>query len=102
MSYPFQRGFAATSSGEKTSDVAIDTGSGYLCGIIVRTDGSNVATAILYDSLGASGTKLYEGGSLGNLQSKEPLFTIPIEYNTGLYLDITGTGASAIVYYRSR
>jgi len=94
--------FVAASSGVKTGAVAIDTGGGYLTGVLVNTDGTNPATVILYDSLGASGTKVYQGGCAGATRHLPFAPAIPIKYDTGLYLDISGTGASCLIHYASK
>ena len=89
-------------SGEKTSSVTIDTGSGELRGVCINTDGSNNATVILYDNTAASGTKLWEHVVLGADITGGFFDSFGIEYDTGLYLSISGTGASANVYFASR
>ena len=86
-------------SGEKTSSVLIDTGSGELRGVNINTDGSNNATIILYDNTAASGVKLWEQVVLGADISGGFFDSFGIEYENGIYLSISGTGASANVYY---
>jgi len=90
------------SSGEKTSDGVIVDRRSLLCGVEIITDNSNDATVILYDNASAaSGTKLYEGtcsGAAGAEKSKLVWFDRPVQCLNGIYLDISGTGASAIVY----
>ncbi len=86
------------SSGEKTADTTIVTGRGLLCGVNIITDGVNDATVIIYDNTANSGTKLYEGGCDGAENSKLVWFDRPVQAYNGVRLDISGTGASAIVY----
>jgi hypothetical protein len=88
------------SSGAKTSDGSIITGRTQLCGIEVYTDGSNDAAAILYDNTTASGTvlvyvKVPAANHYGGI-----VYMHPIRCSTGIYLDITGTNASAIIYHK--
>lgn len=90
---------ASNKSGEQTSSVTIDTGSGELRGVNINTDGSNNATVILYDNTAASGTKLWEQVILGTDITGGFFDGFGIEYDTGIYLSISGTGASANVYF---
>jgi len=94
-SYQCEPTGAITASGTVTSDEV------EFCGILVRTDGTNAATVILYDhSTGATGHKLVDltvNGS-DNYGGFAPPFTIPLP--KGAYISITGTGAWAIVYFR--
>ena len=95
--------YYANSSGELVSSQIVNTGVGALVGVNVITNNTNDATCILYDSLGTSGTKLYEHVcDVDKEWGKDFLPTVPIDYTTGLYLSISGTGASAIVYYVDR
>lgn len=86
------------SLGESTADGILHNGPTRLAGVQVITDGTNNATVILYDNTAASGTKVYEGGAVGADLSKLDAFDVPVKCENGLYLDITGTGASCIVY----
>lgn len=90
-----------TSSGEKTSDTAVVAQECFLIGVLVITDGTNDATVILYDDPdSADGTKLWEIVVTGSDNYGGGLFPYPIRASTGIYADLTGTGASVIVYYR--
>jgi hypothetical protein len=89
----------SNSSGEKTSDGVIVAQGSLLCGVNIITDNTNDATVILYDNASAaSGTKLFEGGCDGAEMSKLVWFERPVRAKNGIYLDIGGTGASAIIY----
>jgi len=91
---------AAESSGELTADGAIFAAPCQLAGVNILTDGSNNATVILYDNASAaSGTKVYEGEVVAANLYGGRNFIFPIRCHNGLYLDITGTGASVIVDY---
>lgn len=88
------------SSGEKTSSGAIKASEGFLGGAIVLTDGTNDATVILYDNdNAASGTKLFEVTVAGADNYGGLVLPVPIRFDNGCYLSISGTGASCIVYY---
>jgi hypothetical protein len=87
------------SSGEKTSDTTILTGAGWITGIQLITDGTNDATALLYDNTASSGKKVYEGKVVGANNYGGRNWVFPIKVSIGIRLDISGTGASAIIEY---
>lgn len=87
------------SSGEKTTDAAIVNGKGLLCGIHVITDGTNDATVIVYDNTSAAGTKLFEAVVAGANDAQLFDFSVPVKAQIGIYVDVSGTGASYIVYF---
>lgn len=91
----------ATSSGLKTSDVAIMAMPGRLMGLQVIGDGTNAATAILYDNASAaSGTVLAKVIVDAGLTYEELVIGEEgIVCNNGIYLDIGGTGAEAVIQY---
>jgi len=88
---------ASISSGEKTADAQIVTGNGALSAFEVITDGTNDAKIIIYDNTAASGKVLAEmtvnGGA--HFGGREPKF--PPEFYNGIYVDVSGTGASYII-----
>ena len=93
---------AAESSGEKTADAVIFAAPCILTAIEIIGDGTNDCQAMLYDNASAaSGTKVYEGKVEGTALAHYGgrNWTVPIRCYNGLYLDLTGTGASAIVEY---
>lgn len=92
-------------SGVKTADAGITSGSGEFHGLFVVTDGTNACTVAVYDNTAASGTKLQPtviapaGASYGMGYSWNP----PIPYGTGIYVDITTSGTcSYAVQFRPR
>ncbi len=89
---------SSVSLGEKTADGILHTGKGYLTSLQIITDGTNTATVIIYDGLTAAGVKIFEGSVVGANLSGLYDFTGPITFKVGMYLDITGTGASCIPY----
>ena len=72
--------------------------------LIVQSDGTNDASAILYDALTATSTEVATCAA----SPESPVGVVQvageggIQCGTGLYLAITGTGAKAIVWYRLR
>lgn len=88
------------SSGLKTADAAIKAGPGTLVGFTVLTDGTNTATLILYDNpSAASGTVLGKMIVVGADRFDHIEFSSHRLASTGIYADVTGTGAEYIVYY---
>ncbi len=70
-----------------------------LVAVEIITDGTNTADVIFHDSASAaSGLKLFEGGAPGADRSKFVRFSPPLKADNGVYLTLTGTGASCIVY----
>lgn len=89
----------AVSTGEKTSSELIVTGRCALASVLVITDGTNAATVIIYDSLTAENKKVAEFTVAGATGYGGRNWVFPVGMDTGLYLAISGTGASAIVEY---
>jgi hypothetical protein len=88
----------SASTGYLSSGTLIKTGQCILTGVEAMADGTNVATITVYDNTTNSGKILakfvvgagsYYGGR-GNMY---------IPARKGLYVDISGTGAGAIVDY---
>lgn len=90
------------SSGKHTVSESIFAGKGVIGGVTVRTDGSNDVTVTLYDdSAGADGVILIDLLIPGADKTGGLVFgPIPIYAEVGCYLSLSGTGGSAIVYYR--
>ena len=97
----FGAGFqGAKSSGEKTSDAAVVASGGFLTSVYVITDGSNNAKVIIYDNASAaSGTVLLEMTVIASDQYGGRSWVFPAEFYNGIYVDVTGTGASYIIEY---
>lgn len=89
---------AVQSSGLKEADAAIKASAGFLWGISAFGDGTNTAVAKVYnDPDSADGTLL--GQAQSKVEGDHVWFSPPIAANAGLYLDISGTNADAIVYF---
>lgn len=90
----------STSSGLKSSDAVISARPCRIMSIIAVADGTNQATIDLYDNATAgSGTLLAKIVVDAGLTYE--LFHIDggIAASNGAYLDLTGTGAGAIVHF---
>lgn len=90
------------SSGILDSDQSIRTTAGYLCGVTIDTNGSDNVTVALYPSSAkTAGSELFSMTVTGGDNRGGAVFPKPIAYS-GLYMDITGTGGSAIIYYMAQ
>ena len=88
------------SSGLSTSDRLICTGNCLFHGVEIITDGTNNASVVVYDGTTATGTKLFQGTVIGASLFGGATFENPIETFTGIYVDVSGTGASYITYFK--
>ena len=90
-------------SGELSSSQLVYTGRGAITQVWIHTDGVNDATVTLYDSLSAAGTKITPSivCPAGSIQCAGD-WPIPRSVSTGIYLSLSGTGATAIVEYVPR
>jgi len=89
------------SSGLTTSDRLIATGNCSFHGMEIIS-GASTATVAIYDSITASGTTVGKGvASLAKPWESGPL-PFGVEVFTGIYADVTGTGAAYTVYYRCK
>jgi hypothetical protein len=95
-------GNPATSSGLKSSDAVICARPCKIKSIIALADGTNAATIVLYDNKSAaSGTELVKIVVDAGLTYELFHIDAGVEALNGAYLDLTGTGAAAIVHYES-
>ena len=92
----------------KTEDAAITSGTGYLKGIIVHTDGTNAVTFDVYDNASAaSGSKLFSTLTV-TTSSTDRVRTISFGdneclYVNGIYVNITTAGTVTYdVYFESK
>lgn len=92
--------YPAKSSGSQTADAAIAARTSVLHSAILIADGTNAASIIIYDNpSAASGTVLARisipaGGTYQLFHSMSG-----VEAFTGIYADVTGTGAVYIIHY---
>lgn len=90
---------SSISSGVLNADTLIFTGKNRVNAVTVITDGTNAATVELYDNTTASGTKKIVGKCVGASLVQHYIFENPVVFDTGIYADVTGTGASFIIFY---
>ena len=92
-------GGQSISSGSLTADVAVRATKCYLSGVVVITNGAANASVILYDNATtATGTVLARIDVLSTDLTGGVIFVNPVRALFGIFLDITGAGASTIVY----
>jgi len=86
-------------SGEQTEDALIYGYPCYITGVHIITDGTNNAKVVIYDNTAASGTVRWEQTVIGGDNYGGKSWTFPKKFTHGIYVDVTGTGASYIVEY---
>ena len=83
-------------SGNEATDVAIKATHGIFAKVILTGDGTNLATAVIYDNATtAAGTVVARAAT-----KETAVVDGPVQCANGIYLDIGGTGANAVVLYR--
>ena len=87
------------SSGVKNTDTLLFTGRNRVNALTVLTDGTNAATVDLKDGTTSSGTIKVTGKCVGASLINHIIFENPVLFEDGIYIDLTGTGATCIVYY---
>lgn len=90
---------SSISTGVLSSDTLIFTGRNRINAVTVLTDGTNAATVNLYDARAASGKIAVSIKCLGTALINHITFDNPIIMEDGIYADVTGTGATFIVFY---
>ena len=90
---------SSRSSGVLNSDTLIFTGRQRVNALTVLTDGTNAATVELKDGTTSSGTTKITGKCVGTSLINHILFDNPVIFENGLFADLTGTGATCIVYF---
>ncbi len=89
------------SSGLKDADAAILAVPGKFGGVLIITDGTNPATVVVHDhASAASGTELFSGVVAGASNFGSFFPSKSINARLGIFVNVTGTGAKYIVYYR--
>lgn len=88
------------SSGDIDDSTLIVTGRGILRGIIVTSSDNNSADIEVFDGQDTSGDLLANvkiGG--GNNQTRVVMFTAPVRFVNGLYVDVSGSPNRVVIYY---
>jgi len=88
------------STGLSASGIAV-TGSGRFHGLIIKCDGTNDVTVNVYDNTAASGTQLIPTDSVfdGTIRLNSISISPGVEYSTGLYIKIAGSGTTEIMVF---
>jgi hypothetical protein len=89
----------------QTGDATVITGSGFLYGVMVSTDGTNDVTfnAVYDDSATTSTNRRLFAKDVVFSASKETVtidFRIPIPYNNGVTIDLTTAGTVNYMLYK--
>ena len=90
---------SSISSGVLSADTLLFTGRNRINALTIFTDGTNAATVDLYDNTSAASKIAVKSKCLGTGLINHILFENPVIMENGIYADVTGTGASFIVYY---
>lgn len=92
---------SAKSSDLLVASGAIASGRNYVKGVKILTDGTNAATVTIYDNATAASGKVLYKGTVSGASLAGPLddFTHMVQAENGLYVQLAGTGANAIVYF---
>jgi len=88
---------ANQSSGEITATGLVYTGPVVVKQVHVCTDGTNDATAVLDDSVDGSGTDKLEVQCDAATEKTKHTPPLNIDFIDGVYVTLTGTGASVFV-----
>lgn len=76
------------------------TGACWITGLQVVTNGSNDATITVYDGTSTSGKMIGTYYVPGALYGDRAVWTFPRRADGGIYVTVSGTGASAVIEYR--
>lgn len=90
---------SSISSGVLSTDTLVFTGRNRINAVTVLTDGTNAATVDIRDGTTVSGTIKITGKCVGASLINHIIFENPVVVENGIYVDLTGTGATCIVYY---
>jgi hypothetical protein len=93
----------ARSSGEKgPGGVAIVTGPGVLLGVIISTNGTDDVVVDVYDNtaVGSAAQRLIPTITVEGDQRLGGVIPVPVEFDTGCYLNVSGDGAKVVVHYQ--
>jgi hypothetical protein len=90
-----------TSSDIKSADAVISAIGGYLHGVWLISDATNVASVIIYDNATTNSGVVLAKLSIPASTTAPQFITFdnPVSANKGIYADVTGTGANYIVYF---
>ena len=87
------------SSDLQAASVLLFTGRNRINAVTLLADGTNAATAIVYDNTAGSGKVVAKVFAKAGESTQHVIFENPVLCENGIYLSLTGTGAGAIVYF---
>jgi len=88
------------SSNEQTASANIYASACYVAGLHIMTDGTNDAVVMMYDSATTTTThKIIEFTVVGADNYGGKVWRWPVKVEHGIYVTVSGTGASYIVEY---
>jgi len=90
---------SSISTGVLSADTLISNGRNRINAITVFTNGTNTATIDIYDNTSATGKIAVVGKCLGANLINHIFFENPVLVENGIYADVTGTGATFILFY---
>jgi hypothetical protein len=85
------------SSGEQTASGIVLNDTGWITGIEIITDGTNDGKAIVYDNTSAAAPVICEITVVGTDHYGGRNWIPPCRMKNGIYVAVTGTGASYVV-----
>ena len=86
------------SSGEQTgATTSVVAGPCALTSVLVITDNTNYAKVVIDDSIDGTGIVKYETRVEGANNYGGRNWTFPVEFTAGVYVTLSGTGASYII-----
>lgn len=91
---------ASTATSAITASGQAVTGTCWITGLQVLTNGTNDATISLYDGTGTGVNIIGTYYVPGALYGDRVVWTFPRRVTGGIYVTVTGTGASAVIEYR--
>lgn len=95
--------FVAEGSGKRIADAQVHTGKCVLKGVLLYNDGANDARLAVYDGTDNTGKLLREVFARAS-DGQGPFgdTAVMLRVQTGIYCDVTGTGAYYLVDYIKR
>ncbi len=90
---------SSRSSGLLDEDTLVFTGRNRINAVTVIADGTNAASVVVYDNTAASGLAVAKVSVKATDTMQHVFFENPVLCENGIYADVTGTGATFIVYY---
>lgn len=90
---------SSISSGAVAASALLWTGRNRINALTILTDGTNAATVNLRDGLVVGAPIKVVGKCLGTDLINHIIFENPVVFEDGIYIELSGTGASTIVFY---